>query len=284
MQRLHKFFSEPGVAGMIAGGLILAVIFTVGFLAPLLAPHSPTEQFLEKRLTGPSLEFPLGTDALGRCMLSRIMYGIRPTLGLALSVTVAVAVIGSMVGLAAAALPRLDGLLMRITDCFFAFPPIVLILVAINILGPGIMSLAAALSLPGWPKYARVVRSTALSHKKRTYVQAARALGASRWYIVYKYYLPAVMAPVLTIATVGVGGKIVYIAGMGVLGLGVQPPVPEWGSMLCKGLPLLSLAPHISLFSGAAIVLAAAAFTLSGEGLRDFLDPKGKELEEAWRA
>lgn len=283
MQPMVDFFSKPGAKGICLGGAVLLVILTMGIFAEGFAPHEPTRQFLAQRLTGPSHEFPLGTDALGRCVLSRIIHGIRPTLGLSLAVTVVVAIIGTAVGLLAVALPHLDGVLMRITDCFFAFPPIVLILVAVNILGPGMISLAAALSLPGWPKYSRVVRSVALSLKAQTFVQAAAALGAGRWYILRRYYLPAVLAPVLTIAAIGVGGKIVYIAGMGVLGLGVQPPLPEWGSLLCKGLPLLAVAPHVSLCSGAAIVVASAAFTLCGEGLRDFFDPKGKEVEMAWR-
>jgi peptide/nickel transport system permease protein len=283
MQPIADFFSKPGSKGICLGGAALLIILTIGIFAEGFAPHDPTQQFLARRLTGPSHEFPLGTDALGRCVLSRIIHGIRPTLGLSLAVTVVVAFTGMAVGLLSVVIPHLDGLLMRITDCFFAFPPIVLILVAVNILGPGMISLAVALSLPGWPKYSRVVRSVALSLKERTFVQAAEALGAGRWHILRRYYLPAVLAPVLTIATIGVGGKIVYIAGMGVLGLGVQPPIPEWGSLLCKGLPLLAVAPHVSIYSGAAIVLASAAFTLCGEGLRDFFDPKGKEVEMTWR-
>jgi ABC-type dipeptide/oligopeptide/nickel transport system permease subunit len=284
MRQIVEYFVRPGMAGIWAGGVILLMILTAGLLAESIAPHDPAQQFLAKRLQGPSHEFPLGTDELGRCVLSRIIHGIRPTLGLSLGVTLFVSMVGTAVGLAAAAIPRLDGLLMRITDCFFAFPPIVLILVAVNILGPGLTGLAVALCLPGWPKYARVARSVALSLKKQTYLQAAAALGAGHGYLVRRYYLPAVLAPVLTIATIGVGGKIVYIAGMGVLGLGVQPPTAEWGSILCKGLPLLARAPNISLCAGGAIALASAAFTLSGEGLRDLLDPKGKELEALWRS
>ncbi len=283
MQLINDFFSKPGSKGIFIGGFILVVILVTGIFAEGFAPHDPTQQYLARRLIGPSHDFPLGTDALGRCVLSRIIHGIRPTLGLSLAVTLCVGFIGTSVGLLSVVIPHLDGLLMRITDCFFAFPPIVLILVSVNILGPGMISLAVALALPGWPKYARVVRSVALSLKERTFMQAAEAFGAGRGYILRRYYLPAVLAPVFTIATIGVGGKIVYIAGMGVLGLGVQPPIPEWGSLLCKGLPLLAVAPHISLCSGAAIVLTSAAFTLSGEGLRDFLDPKGKEVEIAWR-
>ncbi|MFH1137301.1 MAG: ABC transporter permease [Pseudomonadota bacterium] len=283
MRQIIEWFSRPGVRGMFLGGVVLLAMLFLGVFADYLAPHDPAQQILAQRLTGPSRDFPMGTDALGRCVFSRIIHGIRPTLGLSLAVTLAVTLLGTAVGLLAVSISRLDGLVMRITDCFFAFPPLVLILVTINILGPGLAGLAVALSLPGWPKYARVARSMALGQKRKTFVQSARAMGAGRWYIVVHCYLPAVLAPVLTIATVGVGAKIVYIAGMGVLGLGVQPPLPEWGGMLCQGLPLLASAPHVSLFPGSAIVLASAAFTLSGEGLRDFLDPKGRELEEAWR-
>ncbi|MFW5838037.1 MAG: ABC transporter permease, partial [Desulfovibrionaceae bacterium] len=148
-------------------GLTLCAVF-----APAIAPHAPDKQHLAHRLEGPSAEFPLGADKLGRCVASRIVYGLRPSLGLAVSVTALVAVFGVALGMAAAYFRPLDAVLMRITDCFFAFPGIVMALIAISILGPGILSLAIALALPGWPKYARVVRSTALGLRERGFVEA----------------------------------------------------------------------------------------------------------------
>ena len=274
---------RPGALILAVGGVLLVIFLVAGLLAHHIVPHGPSEQNLSRKLEPPSLEYPLGTDTLGRCLFSRILYGIRSTLGLAASVTVLVVVIGVAVGLSCVVFPRLDAPLMRLTDCFFAFPSIVLILVTISILGPGVPGMILALSLPGWPKYARVVRSVGLGIREMSFIEATQALGAGRWYIFRRCYLPGILAPVLTIATIGIGGKIVSIAGLGVLGLGIQPPTPEWGSMLNQGLPMLRYAPHVFLASGGVIVLAILAFTLTGEGLRDIIDPQIKEQGEPWR-
>lgn len=274
--------TKPGKIGFIAGCFLLCALLAAGTLAPWIAPHAPEEQYLSKRLRGPSAEFPLGTDSLGRCVASRIIYGIRPTLGLACVVTAGAVCLGLAVGLAAVLARPLDGLLMRLTDCFFSFPSMVLVLVLVGVMGPGTNSIAIALILPGWPKYARVVRNTALGISRRTYVEATRALGANRWYLVRRCYLPGLAEPVGAIATIGMGQKIVSIAGLGMLGLGVPPPTPEWGAMLQKGLPVLTIAPHIALASGGAIVLATLAFTLAGDGLRNLTAMNKAEGEELW--
>jgi peptide/nickel transport system permease protein len=260
-------------------GLLTGVILCLGLaacavFAPAIAPHLPDKQHLAHRLEGPSAEFPLGVDKLGRCVASRVIYGLRPSLGLAVSVTSLVAMFGVALGMAAAYFRPLDAFLMRITDCFFAFPGIVMALIAISILGPGMLSLVIALALPGWPKYARVVRSTALGLRERGFVEATRAAGAGPLYVLRRCILPGVLPPVATIATLGVGGKIIHVAGLGFLGLGVQPPTPEWGTMLIKGLPVLGVAPHISLSATGAIAVSVLAFTLLGEGLRAVLDPR----------
>lgn len=276
---------RPGGAGLAVGLVMLAAIALAGVWADELAPRDPARQYLDQRLAPPGGEFVLGADALGRCVLSQLLHGIRPTLGLAVGTTAAVTLLGLAVGLGCVALPRADGALMRLTDCFFAFPPIVLMLVTVNVLGPGLWSIALALVLSGWPKYARVARTVALTVKAQPFVEATRALGAGGWYVLRRCYLPAVLAPLSTIATIGVGTRIVYIAGLGVLGLGVPPPTPEWGTMLCKGLPLLTTAPHVALAAGAAIVVTTFAFTLAGEALRDRLDPGAAgQLEILWRS
>jgi peptide/nickel transport system permease protein len=275
---------EPrqGRVGFLAGCVMLLALLAAGTLAPWIAPHSPEEQYLSKRLRGPSAEFPLGTDSLGRCVASRIIHGIRPTLGLACSVTVGSVLLGLAVGLTAVLARPLDGPLMRFTDCFFSFPSMVLVLVLVGILGPSTGSIALALILPGWPKYARVARNTALGISRRTYVEATRTLGANRWYLVRRCYLPGLMEPLGAIATIGMGQKIVSIAGLGMLGLGVPPPTPEWGGMLQKGLPVLTIAPHIALSAGGSIVLATLAFTLAGDGLRDLAVMNRPDGEELW--
>ncbi|MFW5722833.1 MAG: ABC transporter permease, partial [Desulfohalobiaceae bacterium] len=250
-------------------GLIVCAVF-----APAIAPHDPEKQHLAHRLDGPSSTYPLGTDKLGRCVASQILFGLRPSLGLAVSVTALVVCFGVGLGMIAAYFKPLDAVLMRVTDCFFAFPGIVMALISISILGPGLVSLVIALALPGWPKYARVARSTALGLRERGFVEATRAVGGGPLYVLRTCIMPGVLPPVATIATLGIGGKVIHIAALGFLGLGIQPPTPEWGSMLIKGLPVLGQAPHISLSATAAIAVSVLAFTLLGEGLRNALDPR----------
>lgn len=260
--------------GLLTGVCLLVILLVTGILAPRIAPQDPFQQHLTRRLSPPCREFPLGTDNLGRCVASRIIYGIRPSIGISVAVTLLVFLTGLMVGLLSAYYRFLDNIMMRITDCFFALPSIVLALVVITIMGPGIKSMIIALAFPGWPKYARVIRSSALSVKERGYVEATRAIGAGDRHIMYHCILPGVWAPAVTIASIGMGGKVISIASLGFLGLGVQPPVPEWGTMMSKGLPFLWTAPHISLSAGIAIMLTVLAFTLIGEGVRDVVDPK----------
>jgi ABC-type dipeptide/oligopeptide/nickel transport system permease subunit len=267
-----RFLGLP--TGLFAGLWLMILLVAAGVTAPWISPHDPVEQHLEKRLSPPCPEFLLGTDALGRCVASRLIYGIRPSVGISLSVTALVAAVGMAVGMLSAYYRALDNIMMRVTDCFFAFPAIVLALVMIAILGPGIKSLVIALAVPGWPKYARVVRSVALSVKERGFVEATRAIGGRNTYILCRCMLPAVWAPVMTIATVGMGGKVIHIASLGFLGLGVQPPTPEWGTILNQGLPFLGIAPHISLSAGAFIMITVLSFTLVGEGLREAADAK----------
>jgi peptide/nickel transport system permease protein len=256
---------------------MVSILALAGIFAPWITPNDPLEQHLVKRLEGPSLEFPLGTDSLGRCVASRLIYGIRPSIGISLTVSLLVAMFGLMVGMLSAYYRTLDNVMMRVTDCFFAFPSLVMSLVVIAIIGPGINSLILALAIPGWPKYARVVRGIALSIKERAFVEATRAIGANDGHILRRCILPGVWAPVMTIATIGMGAKVISIAALGFLGLGVQPPAPEWGTIMSKGLPLLGFAPHISISAGVAIMLAVLAFTLIGEGLRDSIDPKAND-------
>lgn len=271
-----------GTLGFTVGCTLLAFLLLAGFFASWIAPHAPQEQYLSKRLSDPSKEFPLGTDSLGRCVASRLLYGIKPTIGLAGAITVGCLLVGVTVGLAAVLVRGMDGFLMRTTDCFFSFPTMVLVLVIVGILGPSPGSIALALILPGWPKYARVVRNSALSISQRTFVEATRAIGAGRWYLIRRCYLPNLLEPIGAIATIGMGHRIASIAGLGMLGLGVPPPTPEWGGMLQKGLPVLTIAPHIALSAGGAIVLATLAFTLTGDGLRDVLSPGRPAGEELW--
>ncbi|SDL61093.1 peptide/nickel transport system permease protein [Maridesulfovibrio ferrireducens] len=264
-----RFISKSFILGL----LIISTIVAAGIAAPKIVPNNPLEQNLRHRLKGPDSTYPLGTDYLGRCVASRLIYAIRPSIGLALTVTIITSLIGMAVGITAGCFPRLDGLIMRITDCFFAFPGIVAALLCIAITGPGLTGLILAISIPGWPKFARVARSITRTAMNGLHVETVRAMGAGRIYIIRTCVLPKLWPQITTIATIGVSGKVTAIAGLGFLGLGIQPPTPEWGTMMSKGLPTLAIAPHIPLLAGLCIAVSAMGFTLAGEGLRDMLDP-----------
>lgn len=265
------------------GSMIIIILVILGIFAPFIGLHDPTEQNLEKSLLPPSPEYPLGTDQFGRDMLSRLIYGIQTSLSIATIITVIVATTGLVIGMIAGYYKILDEILMRITDIVLAFPSIVFALLIISILGPGVLTLIIALSVFGWAKYARVVRGVTLSIKEKEFIESAKAIGASDFHIMFHHILPNCITPVVTIATIGVGGKIISIAGLGFLGLGVEPPTPEWGSMLSNGLPVLDTAPHIAIFSGTMIAITVMGFTLLGDGLIDILNPKKKgKMIEKW--
>ncbi len=257
----------------VLGLTIISAIAIMGIIAPQIAPYDPVEQHLRHRLKGPDANFILGTDYLGRCVASRLLYAIRPSIGLAVTVTLITSITGMSVGIMAGCCKKLDGLLMRVTDCFLAFPGIVAALLCIAITGPGTAGLILALSIPGWPKFARVARSVTRTAMSGLHVETVRSMGAGRLYIIRTCVLPEVWPQITTISAIGVGGKITAIAGLGFLGLGVQPPAPEWGTIMSKGLSTLAVAPHVPLLAGLCIAVTVMGFTLTGEGLRDMVDP-----------
>lgn len=259
----------------LAGLVLVLVLVVVALAAPLIAPHDPVEQHLSLRLQAPSWEYPLGTDGLGRCLLSRLIYGTRVSLHIGVTVVGITAAAGTLLGLLAGYLGGVvDEIIMRITDIFLAFPGLILALVIAGLLGPGLFNMMLALSLVGWTGYTRVVRGCVLSAKERTFVEGARALGGGRWYIMFRHILPEAVSPVIVMATLGMGGTILSAAGLSFLGLGAQPPTPEWGSMLNTGRSFISRAPHLITFPGLAIMVTVLAFNFLGDGLRDALDPR----------
>ncbi len=264
---------------LVFGLIILILMCLMAVFAPYIAPHDPYEQSLENRFLPPSAEYPLGTDQFGRCVLSRAIYGSQPSLMIAIVSTVIVVIIGLLVGLCAGYYRRADGFLMRITDIVLAFPSMVVTLALVGIMGPGVLSIILAMALPGWAKYARVVRSSTMSLKNRGFVESARALGAGNRYILFRHILPNALAPVMEIATLGLGSKIVMIAGLGFLGLGIQVPTPEWGNILNQGLPLLYKAPLIALSAGALIMIFVLATNLIGSEIRDLMDPMSDSVK-----
>lgn len=262
----------------IAIGLtILGLIFIAALFAETLAPNDPSKASLEKRLSPPSMEYPFGTDQLGRCIFSRVLFGARISLGIGLVVVALSAIFGLLLGGAAGYYGGvLDEALMRIVDGFLAVPSMFLALAVVGFLGPGIANIVLALVAVEWTSYARVARGEMLSLKDKEFLEAAHALGAGDIYIFTHHLLPNALTPILVVATLGIGYAILAAAGLSFLGLGMQPDVPEWGSMLNDGRLYLRTAPHLMIFPGLAITVTVLAINLVGEGVRDMLDPRIK--------
>ena len=260
--------SVVGLA-LIAGFLLLA------FAAPLLAPADPMAQALYNRLSPPMLEHPFGTDDFGRDILSRVIYGARISLRVGIVAVLIALVLGTGIGLVAGYWGGwIDQVLMRVMDLLLAFPSILLAIGIVAILGPGLENAMLAVGIVAVPQYARLVRASVLTVRETDYVLAARAMGASDARILAFAILPNCLAPLIVQATLGLATAILDAAGLSFLGLGAQPPTPEWGAMLSQGRELIVRAPWVLAFPGGAIFLTVLAFNLVGDGLRDALDPK----------
>ena len=258
-----------------AGGIALIGFLVLAALAPVLAPYDPLEQALYNRLSPPSLSHPFGTDDFGRDILSRVIYGSRISLRIGVVAVVIALVIGAAIGLVAGYWGGvLDQVLMRAMDLLLAFPSILLAIGIVAVLGPGLENAMLAIGIVAVPQYARLVRASALSVREMDYVQAARALGAGDMRILFVAVLPNCLTPLIVQATLGLATAILDAAGLSFLGLGAQPPTPEWGAMLSQGRELIMRAPWVLTFPGLAIFGMVLAFNLFGDGLRDALDPK----------
>lgn len=257
-------------------GLVIVVIVLFGAVfAPILTTYNPEKGNLFDRLEPPSEEHLLGTDQLGRDIFARLLYGARISLGIAITVVAITLTIGTVVGVTAGyAGGYVDEALMRFVDILLAFPGILLALVIAGILGPSLTNIMIALAVVGWTQYARVVRGSVLSVKETEYVRAAQLMGVSRTRIVLKHIIPNVIAPVVVLGTMDMAYVILGTAGLSFLGLGAQPPTPEWGTMLASGRNYLQNAWWVVNFPGLAIMLVVLGFNLLGDGLRDILDPK----------
>jgi peptide/nickel transport system permease protein len=257
-------------------GLVILVVLGILSLAPsLIAPYDPLQQNLSERFLAPSWSHLCGTDDLGRDIFSRIVFGTRISLLTALAVVTASLAIGGIVGTIAAYRGGwMDEILMRFTDVFMAFPSILLPMIVVVVLGPNLVNTAIALAVRGWAPFARLMRGQVLSVKENAYVDAARVLGAGRWRIVRRYIWPNSIAPFVVLVAMDMGFVILTAAGLGFLGLGAQPPSPEWGAMVAAGLQQMLIAWWYPVFAGLAIAVAVLAFSLIGDGLQDWLDPK----------
>jgi len=244
----------------------------VAIFAPLIAPYDPLAQTFTA-LQSPSPDHPFGTDELGRDVLSRVIYGARVSIPLALLLVFLAATIGGLLGAIAGYFRGLaDGTVMRVTDLVFAFPAIILAMVVTAVLGRGLRNAVLAIVIVAWPAYARVVRGLVLSIGDSEYVQSARLLGVSSRKTLFRDVLPNVAGPVLVLATLDLGTAILLLAGLSFLGLGAQPPDPEWGSMVATGTQYFEQW-WIGTFPGLAIFTAVVAFNFLGDSLRDFFDP-----------
>lgn len=259
----------------LAGASLVVLFMLLAIAAPVLAPHDPSAIDPVHRLQGPSRVAWLGTDALGRDLLSRILFGARWSLGAASLTTGFVLALGVIVGLAAGYLGgAVDAVLMRIVDVLLAFPTLLLALAIVGTLGPGVSNAIIALGLAGWATYARIVRGLVLTVRERPFVEAARAVGGTDARIAFRHVLPNVLAPVVVLATLELGEILLSLSALSFLGLGAQPPAPEWGAMLNDARAYFFIAPRLMLAPGAAITLAVVGLNLLGDGLRDVLDPR----------
>jgi peptide/nickel transport system permease protein len=259
----------------VAGLALILLLALIAVSAPLIAPADPLKQVLSTRLKPPSAAHWLGTDQLGRDMLSRMIYGARISLLIGTVVVGLAASVGTLVGLVAGyAGGWLDEGLMRLTDVFFAFPALILAMAISGALGPSLTNAMIAIAVVSWPVYARLVRAQVLSLREREFVEAARSLGAPAERIVWQHILPNTLAPLLVQGSFDMGSAILSAAGLSFIGFGAQPPTAEWGVMISDGRNYIVTQPWLSLFPGLAILLTVAAFNLIGDGLRDALDPR----------
>jgi peptide/nickel transport system permease protein len=259
----------------LAGGAVVFVLALAAIFAPVLSPYDPGAIDMKQVLVGPSPAHLLGTDQLGRDVLSRMLYGARISMAVGfISVGIAV-VIGTMIGSVAAYYGgRVDELLMRFVDLMLNFPRLFLLLTLIAFLRPSIWIIMAVIGFTGWMGLSRLVRSEILSLREREFVQSAKALGAPDPRIMFRHILPNALVPILVSATLGVAGAILAESGLSFLGLGVQPPTPSWGNILNVGRANIEIAWWLSIFPGLAILVTVLAYNLLGEGLRDALDPR----------
>ncbi len=257
-------------AGVVAAAVLIAL------LGPLLAPHDPYRVNAGLRLRPPGTPgHLLGTDELGRDILSRLMYGARVSLPIAFLPVVISSLLGTLLGLVAGYFGKgLDTGIMRVLDVLFAFPPILLAIAIVAALGPNMINAVLAITVVSVPVFARLARASTLSLREIGYVEAARSAGSSDARIIARHILPNIIAPVIVYATLETGRLVIFAAGLSFLGLGVRPPTADWGGMLASGRDVLARAPHVATIPGLVILVVTLALNVLGDGLRDALDPR----------
>ncbi len=271
-RRIPLFLRNP----LTLAGVIIVVVFVIAAVAaPIVAPYEPNKQNLALRLKPPSAQHLLGTDQLGRDVLSRIVWGARISLTVGLVVVISASIFGTIVGMIAGYWGGwTDDGLMRLTDVFFAFPSLILAMAIAGALDPSISNAMIAIAVVTWPVYARLVRAQVLQLLRREFVEAAESIGASSFRIISRHLLPNSLSPLLVQISFDMGGAILIAAGLSFIGFGAQPPLAEWGVMISDGRKYVTTHPWLPLFPGLAILVVVAAFNLIGDGLRDILDPR----------
>ena len=260
------------------GLAIIIILFFTAIFADFVAPEGPDDQDLTRAFQFPNTQNLMGTDNLGRCVFSRVIYGTR----ISLQVGFVVVSISMMLGVAIGALAGffggvLDNFLMRCIDILLSIPSILLAIAIASAIGPGLINVMIAVGISAIPGYARLVRASVLSLREQEFIEAARACGGSDFRLITKHILPNSMAPIIVQSTLGLAGAIISAAALSFIGLGIQPPTPEWGAMLSIGRRFLRDFWHMAVFPGLAIVVVVLALNMMGDGLRDALDPKLKK-------
>lgn len=273
MEKIAARFLQNRLA--VAGACVVGAFLFLSVFSPWLTPYDPTEQNLLVRLSGPSLRHPLGTDEFGRDVLSRLMVGARLSFGIGFFAVLLAFVAGGALGLVSGYYGGfVDLAIMHFVDILMSFPGMLLALVFVAVLGVGEANVTLAIGVATIPVFTRVVRGSVLGIKNLEYIESARAMGSRDLRIMWRYIWPNVVGPVIILATLRIATAILTAAALSFIGLGVQPPKPEWGAMLSEGRAYLRTSPHVVTFPGLAIMMVVLAFNLMGDGLRDALDPQ----------
>lgn len=258
--------------------LVIMIVVIAGIFAPWLAPHDPTLTSIRLKFKPMSFDYPLGTDNLGRCIFSRLLFGVRTTVFYALLAMSVTLIIGWVMGMLAGFFHgKTDTLIMRLCDVVLSFPAEIMILALVGIMGPGIGNILIAVILVKWAWYARMIRGVVRQYAHRNYIAYAQVIGASSSHILRRHLLPVTFAETLVLASTDIGSVILMISALSFLGLGVQPPTPEWGNMLSEAKNVMVLHPEQMLPAGIAITLVVTAFNFWGDFLRDVFDPDNRQ-------
>lgn len=271
-----SFFLLKRRKSPIVGMAIIASLVLMGIFAPYLAPFAP-DDYTDQRMIGPSSRHPFGVDQLGRDIFSRVVYGARISIRVGVLAVGLSLIIGTLLGLVSGYFGKwLDNIIMRGMDVMMSLPYVLLAILIASVLGPSLENAILAIGIVRIPRFARLARASTLSVKEQQFIEASHSVGASNARIIVKDVLPNILGPIIVYSTLSLGDAILGAAVLSFLGLGAQPPIPEWGAMLNEAQKYITMAPYLSIFPGIAIFLTVLGFNLFGDGLRDVLDPKSR--------